>query len=420
MKRITKGHLFRSVLLLIGGTTFSQILNIIVSPLITRIYSPEQFGMYTLYTAIIGIIAVGAFKYEFAIPLVNNDKKAINIILLCILLLISYTVVTFLITIVIYYFFSDGIEFRQFIWLIPVGIFFLGIYQIFKQWALRLKEFKNLSKSIILQNITGNLVKIFGGLFGFGGSGLILGYVIGQSFGISQLFKSLWKRKKLIRFINKRTIYWGLKRYSKFPFYSTPTHLLSSAGRHLPILFISMFYGSQVVGLYGLAYSIVRLPMTLIGNAIGDVFYAEAADVGRKNIARVKKISNRLVKRLSLVGLIPTILLVFFGPQMFSFVFGDAWFESGKYASITSFMIFFTLIFAPASRVYEVFDKQKLKLGIDIIRILLICFVFVLSRVFGLNSYVAIMLYSIVVSFIQFVIYIFAQRIMNTMIRNGS
>lgn len=420
VKRIMKSNFIKGVLVLVGGTTFSQVLNVILSPIITRIYSPEQFGMLTLYTAIIGIIAVGSFKYELAIPLADSEKKAANIILMCIILLSLFTLITLFVLLIINYFFHDAIKFDQFIWLIPLGVFSLGIYQIFKQWTFRLKEFKNLSRSIIFQNIIGNLVKVLGGFIGLGGSGLILGHIVGQSLGVSQLTKSLFTRKQLINCLNKRTIFWSIKRYNQFPLYSVPIHLLTSVGRHLPIIFITFFYGSQVVGLYGLAYSVVRLPMTLVGQAIGDVFFAEAAAIGRKNVERIKRLSNRLVIRLALIGILPSMLLILFGPQLFSIVFGDSWFESGKYASIATIMSFFMLIFAPVSRIYEVYEKQKLKLVIDIIRIILICIVFGLSWFFELNSYLAILMYSIVVSAIHFVIYIFAQRIMNSLIRSSS
>jgi len=417
IKKKIKNNFGKAVLIIAGGTFLAQLINIVVSPIITRIYTPEEYGILTFYTAALALLAIGSFKYELAIPITKEDKTAINVLALSVLVLCLFVIIIF----VSLLFFGDFIlgifnyeVLSDFIYLIPLGVFLLGLYQIFRQWIFRKKDYKSLSKTTINQSVFGNSFKVITGLFGFGPTGLIIGQIIGQSAGLTRLTKPIFQiEKNILKNITLKNMIWCAKRYKDFPIFNTSIHFLSTLGKQLPIIFIASFFGSHVVGLYGLAYSIVRLPMTLIGSAVGDVFFAEAASLGKENPKKIKQISNKLIKNLALVGIIPVVVLLLFGPQLFSIVFGEAWYEAGVYARIVSIMLFFILIFSPVSRVYEIFEKQKLRLVIDIIRVVLISIVFAFSWFFDFNSYIAILLYSIVISIIHLIIFIFAQKILN-------
>jgi O-antigen/teichoic acid export membrane protein len=356
-----------------------------------------------------------------AIPIPKNDKAAINVLALSIIIL-SVFVLT--LVVLLYFFGNSFLNFFnshtivEYWFLIPLGVFLLGLYKIFYTWASRYKDFNSISKTSIGQSLFGNIFKSLTGLMGFGGIGLILGNIIGQSAGTTTLGKTLLQKKELVKSIQTKRLIWCLKRFKNFPIYNLPTHIISILGEKAPIIFFTGFYGTHVVGLYGLAFTIVRLPMTLIGKAVGDVFFAEAASVGKKNPKRLKSLSNKLISRLALIGFAPLGLLLLLGPQLFRLVFGEGWYEAGIYARIISISLFFILIFAPVSRVYEVFEKQKLRFFIDILRIILILVAFGISFLLNLSSYTAVLLYSIVVSFIHLLIYIVGQKIINDQIRS--
>lgn len=417
IKKIFKNKFGKAVFVVASGTFLAQFISAIVSPIITRVYSPEEYGVLTLYASVLSVFAISSLKYEIAIPISRNEKIAINVLLLSILILSGFVIV---LTIALYLFGSFILNYfnygllNDFIILIPIGVFLSGLYRIFRQWALRVKDFNSISITTFTQSLLGNVLKVILGLFGMGSFGLILGQIIGQSAGLTRLSKPvLSKKKTLFEYIKIRKIIWCIKRYKDFPIYNTSIDFLSTFGKQFPTIFIATFFGSQVVGLYGLAYTIVRLPMRLIGTAIGDVFYAEAASIGRKNPKKLKQLSNKLILRLSLIGIIPIITILLFGPELFQIVFGNLWYEAGIYARIISIMLFTILIFAPVSRVYEVFEKQKLRLLIDIFRTVLVVLVFSASWYFKLGPYLTIFLYSIVISIIHLVIFIVAQKIMN-------
>lgn len=253
----------------------------------------------------------------------------------------------------------------------------------------------------------------------FGSIGLIVGHIIGMSSGIRVLLKPIFKRgKTFFKMINRKDIFWSLKRYKDFPIYNMPSSFLLSLGGNLPIMFYSSFFGSIVTGYYGLAYTIVKFPINLIGNEVADVFFSESANIGKDNPIKLNRLFNGLIKKLILIGLIPLSALLLFGPELFSLVFGAEWSTAGEYASIISLMTYFMLIATTSGKVFIVFEKQNIRLLLDIIRIILVLLMFGVSYLFKLDIYKTIALYSIVMSFSYILIFVEAKRILKNAIKD--
>ncbi|MFP4698647.1 MAG: lipopolysaccharide biosynthesis protein [Eubacteriales bacterium] len=417
INRLRNSKFGKSVVMIAGGTASAQLLNTIFSPVITRIYTPEEYGILTAYVTIIGLSALGAFKYEIGILIAEDEKNAINVFVLSLIVLFGYVTTITVVMILMRdsfmnLFNTENID--RYKYFIPVGILLLGLYQIIRQWAYRKRDFKTIAKTTITQSFLGNIIKVILGLIGFGAPGLIVGNIVKESAGIYTLSKPLRTlEKKYFNTINMNSIKKAAIRYKDFPLFNLPSHFLSNLATKLPIVFLGFLYGAEIVGLFGLANIIVRLPMRLIGASVGDVFYSEAAHIGKKNPKRLKELSNNLMKKLIVLGIIPLSILFFFGSKLFNFAFGDTWNDAGIYASIMSVMVFFMLIFAPISRVYEVYEKQRVKFTIDVIKTILVLMVFGISWYFNFSSYISIIFYSIVMSSIYFIIYIYAQRIIN-------
>lgn len=422
LKKILSSNFAKSVAFITGGTVIAQILGALFSPIITRIYTPEEYGILTVYTAVLGLIAViGTLKYEMAIPICKDDERAVNVMTLSFIVLIIFSLsVTLLLFFWGEFFLSllDAKILFDYRYLIPFGVFFIGSYNIFMQWAFRKKNFKAIARTKLSQSIVGNGTKIGLGLLGIGPIGLLLGQILKDGAGITTLSRSFVKEDKhLLKNIHKDDIIHNAKRYKNFPIFYAPDQLLNVAGLQLPVFFLTSLYGNQIVGLYGLANGIVNLPMSLIGNSIGDVFYGEVASIGRTNPYRIKELSLKLFKRLVIFGLIPLLALLFFGPFLFSFVFGSEWYEAGVYARILSFVVFARLIFTPISRVFTVYERQKTQLFLDLFRVILISLSFVIARFFSLNSYLYLILNSSSVILQYFIGFLLAQRILNQEIK---
>jgi O-antigen/teichoic acid export membrane protein len=422
LKEFYKDRFTRNVFMIAGGTTLAQITNAILTPIVTRIYTPEEYGILTAYISILSIMTISSsLKYEWGIPIADDDEKAVNVLSLCIIVL---TIATFILTLLLWIWGDSILELlgsrvlMPYRFFIPFGVFFAGLYGISMQWAFREKDFNNISKTKLTQALAQNISKIGLGLLRFGPSGLILGTILGRSIGVNVLSKSLTKEKKtLLRRISINKILWCARRYINYPLYSATSQLMNTAGTEIPILFMTSLFGGEIVGYYGLANSIIELPSVLIGGAVGDVFYAEAASIGKTNPTRLKELSHKLLKKLIIIGVIPLVMLLLFGPYLFSFVFGSEWYEAGLYSRILSFVVFFRLIFLPISRIFAVMEKQKEALFLDTLRLVLVLSTFLVSKFLSLGSYLTIGIYTVSMSFIYLATYLLAQRIIDGEIR---
>lgn len=413
---IFKSAFSKNVALLMTGTAISQIISVLFYPVITRLFLPEDFGIYVLFNSVLGILTViGAMRYEFSIPIAANKFKALNALFMSLIILIVFCLILF---IVVFFFGNsllsivDAEKLAPFKYFIILGVLFAGLYTVLNQWAFRVKAFKKLSITRVSRSLSLNISQITFGFFKIGGIGLITGKIIGEFSGNLVLLRQVFKSEKnVLSQFSFKEIKYLLIRYKKFPLFTAPTQLFNKAGIELPVFFITSIFGSSVVGLYGLAHLIVSLPMNLIGNAVGDVFYSEAATSGRQNPEDLLLRSNNLLKKLILMGVLPLIVLVAFGPLLFGFVFGDEWSESGNYAQIIAFLVFFRFIFSPISRIFQVFEKQVQAFFIDLTRLCLVIITFIAVDYYNFNSYSAIGIYTVLMALLYFITYICARRI---------
>ena len=422
---IKEGSFTKNVLMITGGAVFAQALSILLSPVITRLYSPEQYGVLTVYIAFLGMInLLGALSYDSAIPIADDDEKAFNVLILCLLILLFASSILFFAVVIagdLFLGLFKAEEISEFKYFIPIGFFLTGFYTVMSQWAFRKKNFKSITVTKYSQSITGNSTKIGLGLFNVGAVGLIIGNILSQSAGIFTLIKpNIGEFKEMIKNVEYKEIKNLAKRYIRFPLYTAPGLFILSASGQLPTIFMSSLYGSGIVGLYGLARGITFLPMTIIGKSVQDVFYGEAASIGRTNPMRIKELSNKLLKKLILLASIPMLTLIIFGPTLFFFVFGAEWRVAGIFARILSIELFFHFIFHPISTVFSIFEQQKRSLFIYILRLILVLVIFISARTLDFNAYFTVLIYSITMAMIELLKFILAQKIIDEEIIKGS
>ncbi len=420
IKRLLKNKFVRSVVLISGGTAFAQVVAMLSSPIITRIYSPDEYGVFTLFNSTLAILAlVGSLKYELSIPIADDDEKSINGMALSFLVLVSFVMVITLILAI----FGEAIlpvvgaeKIIEYWYLIPLGILLTQTYRIFTQYAYRQKNFKGITQTVGIQSVAGNSLKIITGFFGYGVIGLLSSKILSESIGITTLSKPVFQNRELLGKISFSKMKWIAKRYIKFPLYQFPSTLVGQISLNLPVLFLGFIYNSQVVGAFGLANTIVRLPMNLIGKSVSNVFFAEAASMGRGNPKELKNLSDKLLKKLVMIGLFPLITLLLFGPFLFTLIFGDSWVEAGNFARILSVLIFSDFIFTPVSRVFEILEKQRETLGLNILRVLLSVSAFGIGIVFESSQYFTVLMYTVAMSLTYFTTYLMAQKYMKNAI----
>ncbi len=423
-KKVLKNQIARNITLITGGTAFSQFLGILFSPIITRIYPPEQYGILTAFSALLGFVVISAsLDYQKAIPISENDDQAINLIVLSTVFLVLTVIIISILLVLYGDFFLDLLDSNALLpykFIIPIGLLLMGLYNIVLQWGYRERNYKIITKTKISQSFVSNLAKVILGIMNLGPIGLISGVIIGKSAGIMSLMTLIYKKANLFSNISICNLKKVLKRYKNFPLYSAPSNYVYVAGNNLPVVLLATLFGSTVTGLFGLAKSITELPMSLIGMSVAQVFYSESASIGKDNPQKIKLFAIKLIKKMAIIALIPLITLLLFGPWLFSFVFGNQWYEAGVYSRILSLMVYFHFIVIPVGRVLEIFEKQREGLFLNIFRLAIIVLVFLISKIYSLSSYASIALYSIANSITYVVLLLVVMRVLNIEIKSAN
>jgi len=361
-----KSEFSRNVLTLMTGTTIAQAVPIAISPILTRIYTPEDFGVFALYMAIAAIISVIATgRYEMAIMLPKKDESAVNIVVLSVIISFFVSFITFLMV----YIFNSQItnllgnqEISNWLYFIPITVLLTGIYQSFNYWSNRKKEYKRLAISRVVQSGTTATSNLSMGYSGFGSIGLILGGVIGQSIATSVLGRLIYKEdKNIFKRVTKLKVLAVAKRYIKFPKFLILAHGMNALSGQSPILLLSSLFNVSVVGFYMIVQRVVGLPMSIIASAISDVF-RQKASVEYINNGNCKDIFKSTFKKLLLIAIIPFIFFYIYAPELFAFVFGKEWKVAGEYAQILTPMFFLQFATSPLSSMFMIAEKQQLDL----------------------------------------------------------
>lgn len=363
-----KSEFSRNVLTLMTGTTIAQAIPIAISPILTRIYTIEDFGIFALYLSIIMLFSsVVAGKYELSILIPKYEKDAKNLVVLSIVISFIISLILFLITLI----FTEQImnllknnDIRYWLFLAPINIFIISTVSILYYYNNRNKNYRLLSSNQILQSSTQGFINIVFGLISNLKAGLILGTFLGN---IISFFYLIFKTKNsFIDFsFNKYRLFVLSKKYIKFPKFMIASGFLENLSAQLPVFMISSFFGSYILGLFSLSQRIVKVPLGIIGSSIGNVFRQEAAKQLNEN-GTCRKLFLNTLKKLIIIATIPFIIFYFIAPELFSFIFGKEWYKAGVYAQILTIMFYFQFITSPLSNMFMIAQKQQYDLFLQI------------------------------------------------------
>ncbi len=395
-----EGSFTGDVLKIAGGTTFAQILSVLATPVLTRIYGPESYGLLALFISIVAIIGVVAcLRYELAIMLPKKDADAVNLLVASLIL----AGVMSILTVPVIYYAGDFIieslkspKLGPYLWLVPFAVFANGVVLAFNYWISRTKHFGSLAFARVASSITTTGTQLAAGFAGYAtGGSLIIANIIGSAASAAMLGAQVWRNEKhlLKSSLNRRGILDGMKRYKKFPLIDSWSALLNTLSWQLPVFLLATFFSSNVVGYYGLSMMVLQFPANLIGGAISQVFFQRAAEA--KFDGKLSNVVEDTVLRLAVLGLFPMLLLTIMGKEAFIVVFGTAWSEAGIYSQILAFWIFITFIASPISTLFSIFEKQGSLLIFNIILLIMRAAAIAVGGLIG-NARTAIILFAVI------------------------
>ena len=404
----------KDILTLSSVPLLSQLLGFFLTPIITRIYAPEDFGVLNSFASIVAFLGVfSTLAYHSSILLPKKDRKAFDMLIICLISTCFFTVLSFLFILIFQDFILTALniqDLKQYLLLIPVFIFLHGLYQTLRFWNTRFKRFKSIAASKVGEVITNKSTVLSLGLNGYNNFGsLIYGVLFASIIKNILLILDFNKYNSKFKKINFSDIKHGLKRYIKFPKYSLWSELLSRTPALIIVYFILKFFDSSVLGYYGLSIMVLTLPTVFITSSIMEAFSPRAAEAKHTNnhVDLMKKIYERVVS----LTIFPFLILAIYGDVLFQYLFGLEWFESGIIAQILVFRIFCEIIFNPIISLTVIIEKQEMNLIRRILNISVITISLLLGGYYQ-NYYVAFFLMSFSQGIVTSLIAIYLMKIM--------
>lgn len=373
---ILKKPFVRNVIIVTSGTAGAQLVSMLSSPVITRIYGPEAFGIMGAFIAMTSIIIpIAALSYPIAIVLPEKNSEAKGLMLLSLIITIIFSIVSLLLLGIL----SKDIirifnltEIGSFIYLIPLIIIFAGLMQIMEQWLIRTQQFSINARVTFYQSIITNVSKIGIGIYYPIAPVLVVLTALANGIRASLM---IFFDKKLFSDVNKnvkskKSIKELAKEYSDFPKYRGPEQFLNATSNGLPVIMLTAFFGPASAGFYSIGRMVVSVPTQLIGKSVGDVFYPRIAKAFN-NKEDITTLIKKATLVLSAIGIVPFGLIILTGPSLFSFVFGNDWEIAGDYARWIALWTFFGFINKPSVRALPVLSAQRFHLIYTIIMLII-------------------------------------------------
>lgn len=364
-----KANAFLSaVMLLAGGAAIAQGITVGVTPVLTRLFSPEEFGMLAVFTSALTILlAVSSLRYEFALPQIRNKKQAQALVFLCLGLLLVTGLLVLILLVVASLLGFAFLEGMGFIWLLPVGIIFAGAFQVANYWAIREKAFNNLAKANVNRSLFQAVAQVGMGLAGVGVLALVLGYVLSQAVGAFKILSGVVGNTQFPSWRRLRAL---AVRHKRFPLFSVPAGVLNVSALHLTPFLLMYFYGASSAGFFSLAQRAMGAPMAFLGMAIANVYLSELPRIKDSEPERLMSFYLRSCRNLLAVGL-PVVCLatmvLWWGVDL---IFGAQWSEAADFVVYLAPLFLGQFVVAPLSQTLNVLGRQDVQLVWDFFRLI--------------------------------------------------
>lgn len=354
LQSFKNSSLFKSALILSVGSGIGQLISVIASPILTRLYTPEEFGIFTLFVSIASTASViGAGRLELALLVPKSNFEANKLKATATLFVLFFVVV---LGIGLAFVNPEILGHDYFFIFIPLAVLFIAFGSIQNYYATRKSKFKLISIGNLVKSISNNLLAILLGIFHYS-FGLVVGYVIGNVvFNILLQFRLPRTRLFLQSFKDHVN---AVINYRDFPTTNALSAFSNMATNQLPIIIMAMVFDNALIGLYGLLMKVLNMPLIFFGRSISQVLFSKFSIEERKGKSMTKWV--RTLGFYLLAGITIILLpLLFWGEQLFTFAFGEEWSEAGRL--VRYFIPFYILRFVYFCLSTLMIVKRRLKL----------------------------------------------------------
>ena len=372
IKRLYASEFFKFSVVLLSSNAIAQAIGFVAYPIITRLYSPEIFGMFNLFLSIVTILTLlTTGQYELAILLPESEKKATALFQLSVMLTVGVALFFFIIISlfgknIIALFHKE--ELVSLLPYLPLYLLLWGFWQTLNYYFVRQKKYYSISAYNITQSVTGGGMKCLFGFKGFLAFGLVWGQLLGQFLATSISFISGRSVLKQLKQWDSREIAAVAKIYSNFPKFQLSNELLNVFAGNLPVLLLSFYFEIGKIGLFSLALTVGMAPVILFSNSVYQVLFRKVSE----QVQNKEKILNICFAfgKMCLIFILPFFVLFMFLPNnFFALLFGAKWTGVGFYLKLMLPWLFLVVLHASLCFVPNLFFRQKMAIVIEIISV---------------------------------------------------
>lgn len=360
---------------LLSANVVAQVIGLVVYPILTRIYSPEDFGLLNLFLSISGVLVIlSTAEYYNAIVLPKKDKEGVEVFYLCVCILlfvVGFTTLSVL--------FSDEIArlfntpaLANYYWLMPILVLVLGGWNILNYWYVRCARYSSISRYQLSQSTFSAVTKIGFGHFGILQGGMIYSIVIAPTIALiislltsfRQKVMSCWTRPSWndIKFVANR--------YHKFPLYSLPRSFVNMVAGQLPVLLLTPLFGAQYVGWWSMALLLGFMPISMITKSIYQVLYQYTTDRVNNN-QPIGVYFRRFTIFVLVIGVPLFGILYWLLPDLTLLFLGEGWDETGVYLRWMLPWLLSSVLTASTGFLADIFFKQQIGFAFEMLTAIL-------------------------------------------------
>jgi lipopolysaccharide exporter len=367
---VTSGSFPHGVAVLAGGAAAAQAINALVSPILTRIFSPGEIGQLGIYLAFIYVASMAlSLRYEQAVVAVPARPNAARLAILSAALVPVTSVLAALVLAGLILTAIGGfgeLPLHAAAWA-ALALAATGLFNVLRYWLVREHRFAVISRVLLGQSLGRAGTQIGFGLLAFGLPGLLAADLIGRLLGITRMVRSAGREIVTQGRDADRTTASLAGSYHRFPLLGVPSSLINAVAFSLPVPLLASAYGLAAAGYLALIQRVLGLPLSIIGTSVADALHARMATYARERPDRAPAFFLKTGLALLVIGLPIAAIVVLTGPGLFRIAFGAEWEIAGRMAVAMTPWYLAALVVSPLSRVVLVFSGQASKLIYDVL-----------------------------------------------------
>ena len=334
MLKIVRSDIVKNAGKLLSANVVAQVVALLVYPVLTRLYAPEDFGLLTFFLNIGNLIVlVATMEYQYAVLLAKEHRESVAAVQLSALLSAGWLVVLCLLLPFRGWFASvfHIEENTDCLWLLPLYVAGGAGWNILNMYLTRRKAFGRLSGYKLTNGLLAPVGKMAFGFAGLTSFGLIVASVAAS---LAALLLTIGKRigrwwKKLWQ-VDRDALRTVAKEYRKFPLFSLPRALVNTLGIALPALVLTPVFGLKDLGFFSMALTLAFMPITLIVNSFQQVLFQKVTEKVHARQPILGAIRQLTLK--TLIAVVPLFVVLYFPlPWLTGWLLGAEWTVTGEY-----------------------------------------------------------------------------------------